>query len=545
MAQNLPGAPKFDLTAGVWRTGDGQLSYVGGFQGAISNIAGSLLKGNAISPTSVGLDILFDFTGKMVDHFTHKIGKERALAAQVTMTSYYVYQNARFQQLNHADKLFIEIGADQQKIAQMQELADELQEARKIILAREPGGFSLTSDRIALEQKLNDIKIQISDLQGNAEALTVELNALRGQSKAGLHQPFSAQLPWDGVFPTVTEEQEKQWLTQLTGDDSPDPRMQEALTARKVMERTMALQRLKKLPAINFAGVFTPPDSTNTNGLKNSIFEPLGGEVWRVSEMAPGANPTLQVDIPLFDKQRSTMDKILGLEQQKTESKIEKTRIDLAEELARSVGNIRNLSGQIGQVQEAYNSALQAWQLKAGRPDLYLPQQLVSERIQLDQWMGKIIELKARYLEEESNLKRMKLLQQDGSLVKDHAMTGDQAQISRRTFLTTSLAGLFALGFAKPLAAQYQPQVPVNTLDNTPAGMWSIMHGGGAPGSSANLSALENILMGDPNIQTRRDALKILLQEYKNDNGFFKTLQSLIMRSPYQDVFQELLSVWP
>jgi len=535
LSEQLPGARKFDLTAGVWNAGNGQLSYVGGFRGAFDDIASQVVKGNVINPTSAALDLIFAFSGKVIDHFDHKVAKEKALAAEVTMTAFYGLENARYQQVNRAKNKFIDLGAAEQGKARLASLKIDLEKAREEMLARESGGFTSTGDRLLLEEKIGDVTLQISELEREIQSMTVELNASIGQPRTELRKPVSVALPWTGNFTTVSDEQEKQWLTELTGDKSTDPRMQQALTARKVMERTMALQRLKKLPAINFAGVFTPPDPTDS--LKNSIFEPLGGETWRVSEMAPGANVTLGIDIPIYDKQRSTLDKILNVERDKTESKIEKAKLDIAEDLTRSVGNIRSLSEEINEAQQAYNVACKAWELKAGRPDIYLPHDLVDARLKMDQALGEVIKLKAQYFKEEAKLRQMGVLKPGESLVHDQSMVADQAQLSALPSQFRKLAFLLALG-AIPLAAQQGDQ-PTGSFGPDPANTWALTQGGGVL-NKGSLAQIEQTLITDPDIFTRFNALQHFLGEFQDNDEAVSSMETIILRSPYQDVVQEL-----
>ena len=69
LSEQLPGDKKFSLSAGVYRAGNGQVSYATGIQGALNNVAGAIFQGNAINPTQLGLDLLLSFTGKIMDAF--------------------------------------------------------------------------------------------------------------------------------------------------------------------------------------------------------------------------------------------------------------------------------------------------------------------------------------------------------------------------------------------------------------------------------------------------------------------------------------------
>ena len=61
--------------------------------------------------------------------------------------------------------------------------------------------------------------------------------------------------------------------------------------------------------------------------------------------------------------------------------------------------------------------------------------------------------------------------------------------------------------------------------------------------SGSNTGPLENmkqILMSDPNVVGRTEALQHFLTEYQNDKGFLPALKEIALRSPYPDVVWEL-----
>jgi len=547
LAEKLPGAKKFDLIASAYLDGNNHLSYVGGLRGALNNISGGLLQGNALtglSPTEIGLNVLLEATGRIVDHFSHIIDKKRALAKDVTMTAYYVYQGARYQQLYNAQVRLIDIGAVQQKIARLNELISYLEGQRETFNKGEEAGFITTSEKSVFEATLSHYRMQREKLTGDLQKWSDEfyplLHNLNGQPRTEFHRLVSADLPWAGNFPTVAEieDQEAHMFERLTSDNSPAPRMQEALSARKVMEKTMVLQRQKMLPTVNFEGIFTPP--APNGGVKNSIFEQAqgGGAVWRASEMAPGANPSLEVVIPIFNKQLSTLTQILAEEQQKTESRIAQTRVQLTTELGKAADIMRSSINNIREAEINYGSVLNEWKNRAGQPERYAPHQLVSQRAAIDESLMDIDAAKVEYFKAEAVLRQMQLLGQGESLVKDHAMIIKGK--SRREFLGDVREGLkwaILTGVAgDQLGAQQQAQAPAE------AGLGDqiALSQGVLPGSQADLLIVKG-LMGDPGKNIRRPAVRRFLESDQNAPGFMEVLEDEILTSGYQDVVQPLL----
>ena len=523
--ERLPKANQMSLTGDVWREGNGKLYYAGGLQGVLGDVVGGLTTGNAIA---AGLPIIFKLAGSIVDHLTHKIDKQVKLAAAITEIAMRHYQTVLNQQVKTTNDRLIDIGSDEQRAAQLKVLLADLNEARQEMIARESGGFSLKTDRYALESKINDVKAQILALQGSSQGAIVEINTFIGR-RADLHKPISADLPWIGNFPRITEAQEAEMSARLTSDDGPDPRLQEVIASRKAIGETARLQGLDKLPIVNLTSLYSTEDPNN------SLYDFVPGTVMRTSEEKQGANGGLHIEIPIFNQGTKIKGQIIALEVQETEVRIKQRKAELAEELARTIGNIRNLSGQIEEAQASYEIALGAWELKAGHRDLFLPHQFVTERLQMDLWFGKILDLKSQYFKQEAVLRQMGLMKQDESLVKkDQAMTSQRpvARFMAYTGLLTVL--MLPVTSTAQIEGQDQGNIPFSQY--SPSEAFALM----SEGRAGSTNAIVNTLISDPNINDRADALKVFFNEYQNNGAFIKSTEDIIMASPYQDVVQAI-----
>ena len=131
---------------------------------------------------------------------------------------------ARQYQVNEAQDLLIDIGASDEKIAQLKVLLGDLEHAKSVMDARESTGFSSPFEIGQIDQNIQDIKAELLGLQGKKENATVALNVLIGQSNTNLHHAISASLPWGKQFSMIDEQTENEMRARLTGTNSPNSR---------------------------------------------------------------------------------------------------------------------------------------------------------------------------------------------------------------------------------------------------------------------------------------------------------------------------------
>ncbi len=538
--EKLPKATRFSLNGGVYMK-DGKLYFSGGLEGMFNNmVGGSVQSGSAIS---AAVPVVYQLIGNVIDVVDGKVNKETKLAVIGTEITVHQMESDISHQVNEGQELLIDLGAVEQKIGQQKELLADLQHARLVMLERESAGFSLKVDRDKVEKDIQDVNAEILDLQGKKDNLTVALNHLIGQSSADLHRSLEASLPWGKEFTTIDEQTEGLMMATLTATNSPDPRMEGAIAMGRAVEMRISLQRLKRLPSLNMDSIYISGGASGSGSFYNLSSNEY---LQRTSQLAPGGNTVGQINLPIFNSTVNTIAKVMSLDKAKAELNISKTQADLSRELGLAVGKIRNLSGRIQDAQAAYRAAYSVWELKAKRPDIYLPYQLIGDRLEAVKRWEAMVDLKAQYLKAEANLREMKVLGRERS---DRNM---QMINSFSTAVYTSVAGISQenltpeaseLPLEKPL-----PQVLPGQEHALAAGTvtyayqnagadasaaWALMH-------NSPIEGLKDIMISDPNPMVRFNAMGHFLSEYQN-NAFLPALHETALRSPYPDVVWGLL----
>ena len=127
--------------------------------------------------------------------------------------------------VNKASQKFVEMAVAQQKMAQLQALLKDLQEAKKEMAKSETGAFTFTGDRQKFESQINDYTNQLTGLQGQVQNLTVELNQLAGHIITNFHEQFSASIPFSlnpDSFNKISQEEEMTMRAKLLVDGTVD-----------------------------------------------------------------------------------------------------------------------------------------------------------------------------------------------------------------------------------------------------------------------------------------------------------------------------------
>lgn len=542
-AEKLPKATRFSLTGGVWMQ-DGKLAFSGGIKGTIDNmVGGGVSSGNAIG---AAVPVVFQLAGNVIDVVSGKVQKETDLAVQMTQIAYHHMETEVYRQVNEGQNLLIEIGAAQQRIDQLKELLNDLQKARQVMQIREAGGFSLKIERDQIEKNIQETQAEIFSWQKKKEAWTVSLNALLGQSNANLHDQFSVSLPWDKQFSTIDEKTGNSMRATLIDEKSSNSKMKEALAAAKAVDMTIKLQGLDKLPGLNLAGLYI----TDGQGL-SPIYDLVPGSVMHSSAMKGGANSIMQLEIPLYDSVANTKEAILSLEKKKSDLHLEKTRSELIREFEQTTANIKHLSQQIQEASDSYHNAYHVWELKANRPDIYLPYQLVNDRMEAVKWQQQIIDLKAQYFKEEATLRKMGLqlaepkvsvpLVHDFQIAVSNAISGTLAYDQQWTTKPSTNATTTEFLQNEPADKVLTAGVVNYHIGEDAPNAWTLMRGENAGDSSGSLSTLKGIIMNDPNIFVRTEALRHFITEYQNNQQFLPALKDIVLHSSNPDVVWELL----
>ncbi len=525
--EGLPGALQFSLFGNVLDN-NGKLTFAGGASGALNGWAGTALTGNAIG---AGLPIVTQLVGNLIDHVDGRIKKEKGVAADNTKIAYYRWLTVLYQQTYEAQKLLIELGADQQALPKMEARERNLKLANEEMAARVKAGFNSTSESQALDREYRKAQEELLALKSDMQDKRIKLNVLTGEPITDLEKPVSADLPWTNNFPSISEAEANYMRANLIAKDSLNTQMQEDLVARKKMGETLELQGLERLPELDLTSIGS---SGNPGGSK---FDLLPGAQEHTSQLAEGFNNVLRLRIPIFNKPLKIARGNAVLDAQNADNNIKRTRLSLTAEFDMTVNHINNLSEEIQLAEKAYVDAYNAWNLKAGnKHKLFLDSQLVDDESRMNAAWEDLVHLKADYFKAKAYLEQLGLLKQGGSLAKDQSMISDKAQVSLpSSFFKLSLFLTLAV---MPLAAQQGDQ-PTGSFGFDPANTWALSRGG-AVLDHDSLTEIERILITDPNIFTRTNALQHFLGEFQDNNEAVSSMKRVILRSPYMDVVQEL-----
>ncbi|MEI7998743.1 MAG: TolC family protein [Candidatus Omnitrophota bacterium] len=440
-----------------------------------------------------------------------------------------------YHQVKESQDLLIDIGAAQKKIAQWRTLLYALEKTKEAMTARESGGFSYGMEKERIETSINNVKAEILSLQEKEKSWTVALNSHMGQSNTNLHKAIPAALSWEKPFVALGENTEEKFRETLIGEGSPNSRMKEASAADTAAEMTVRLQGLKKLPVVNLSGLYV---SGKDN--PNSIYDLLPGAVEHSSALTPGLNSIGQIEIPLWDSVANTQAKIMALEKEKAKLYVEQTKADLIQELEQTINRIKILSEQIEQAKEGYRGVYRSLESKAKRPDVYLPSQLIQERFEMEKWQQKLVDLKAQYLKEESALRAMGLLGEEKAPTLAGIVENSQAStVAGQVSQTNTHQGTFNQQVGP------QGELMVGTVNyhigGDVTGAWALMHNDSSGSNTGSLEIMKQMLINDPNVFVRTDALHHFLAEYQDNNEFILTLKYVLLHSTHSDVIYELL----
>ena len=513
LAEKYPNSKSLSLDFNVYTSG-GKTYYGGGIAGQLPNLAVELSTGNAYGAAA---PVVYSYFLKIANIVTHQKAKQIEFAKIQTELALLGYQTAVFEQVHQAKNAGIDLGAQEQNIALLEQLISDLEMARRAIADRMNVGISTEEQLRAFDDTIAEARAAESTAKENSGKYAVKLNTLTGQKD--LHDQVAVALPWEAEFPTISPEQENDWINKLV---DANPQIQQAKAEIAAVKQKIKLQKPKGWDA-NAGGVYT------TDAINDSMTEPAfgGGEEYRASLMNPGENAANGITVPLFNGPKKIDDRIIAEELQKKQAELNLRISTLKGELATSVSALRDLSKQIQEADAAYQNALQWWELKARfTGTIYSPQDLVKEREAVNQWAMKKIDLEKQYFQEQENLKKLGVLPTDESLVKDKAMMSDKAQpAGLKSFRGLIWGVVAAVAFSlMPLNAQQGLSDPTREFN-----AWS---------SRAELNGNAGPL-NDPNPINRMQALDFI-EKYQDNKDFIDQLEKIIMNAP-PDVKQELL----
>jgi len=540
-AEGLPTALRFDWK-GQLMYKEGKFYESGGFSGMFGDaIKGGFQTGNAISPLG---EMVWDLAGNLVDLVDGKIGKEVQIAKQETaVTTHHMHADVAHQGKLSQD-LLVNLGAMTQEIAGRQAFLNYLEHLRSGMNDRVAAGYSLDTDEgFGLAKLVHDTRMELSELQNTRDNLTVELNIMMGTPLDHLHQAVPVSVPWGKTFGTIDQQTEDSYRNALIGAHSPSPRMQEALATEVAVGLNLKLEGLKTLPTLYSSNIYLQ------NGAGSTSFYNLSDNeyVQRTSELQKWANNALALDVPVFDQGAKINMKIMALEKEKSRLNVQKAQADLSEELAETIDNINDLSAQIKETQSAYGNMYRLF-IEARQSGSNASYQLAPKLDAVLKCQQTLIDLKARYFQQESTLREMGLIGQESSSQEK------SAELQVMEALPQAVASAVGSGVAQVPGSAFSLPVPSSAsirqaFDQQPAptdslaagtvndqlpsdvSAWVLM-------SQDPLGALKKILIEDQNIFVRADALQYFKTQYPDDQ---EALKDIVRQSPFADVVQPLL----
>ena len=546
-AQRYTRASKFNLSLGV-SVKDNKLTFSGGLGGIFQGIS-AIKSGNL---AGAALPEVYNLSGELINKLSGKEVKQEALASTMTGIAQYHMQAAVADQVHAGTVLLIDMGLAQNNIDRLKVLLSGLQKASAVAEARASQDNYVTSDKIALEQKIADIKGKIAGLELKLKEKINELSFMLGAPATGV----LPDLLWEGSFSGISDAEVSVLSEKLQGVQSQNYRIQEAKFVLLAMEQTIKLQKDKLFPAVELQGLYLPE--------RGASFE-----------------------IPIADKRTGILRGIEELQRQKVALNLKNIRADEDQKLTRAELQVNQLSLQIKQEEINKKNAYRALNIKLQRPDLYRADQMIAELEAVDVIEARLLDLKAGYFKAEANLQVLQVMAYNETHVQ---ASTTRTSVQQRTVQAVQLAvdpnghgpsdpHLAYVNVLEPTSPESATQNPVN--DMTPVSvtyavsgsgqnavtsqgssslgmpgaasnyavasssynssvMWVLMAGAQNPGQD-EFDRMLDILTQDPNVMTRTQTLDFLLNERQNNPKFLAVAEKIVLKSPYQDVVQKLL----
>ena len=505
--EGLPRAKQISLTGDILTRKNGTPVFAFGIKGVFNGLSWGFSKGNALG---IGSSVL-QAAGAIVDLVGNKKGKERKEAIEETANAFYSYQTELFEKVNRANNLLIDIGAAEQRMAQLEKLRNDLENAHQEILNREKSGVSLFDEEAKINAQMWKVNDEISNLEIATENFTTDLNKMKSQTTVSLQDSVSVNLSWTKGFSTIPADTLKNWQEKLTADTSKNSQMQEAITALNISRMASRLQGFNKLPQLNATTI-----SMTNPGLQD--YDPLSGTLVNKNGLTQGVNGVGQLEIPLFNQKNKINGKIAALQIQENSIKLQNIKMELAANLTETAYEIKNLSEKsIPQAERNFQNSYQAWSNKANDRDFYLTKDYVDERKAVYVAFDQVIKYKAQYMKAVARLWQLQLLDQ-GAALQDQAMMSDLKK----------MAGILAV-FIIPLFAWSQNDQEGPFRHNPSLGMGLM-----------SSSSLKPTLISDPNILRRMQALDVFLKDYQSGPQAVKTDIEIVENSHYPEVIAEI-----
>lgn len=563
IAEELPNSTRLSLKAGVIMDNEGKLSLGGGLNGVIQGIAGGIESGNAIG---AALPIVFQLSGEIIDVLSGKKVKEQELAQKMTTIAKYHMEETITQRIHAATQRLIDIGKAQQHARHLENLLQDLEKAQAIINERYKQGFASIDQVNALRQTIEETRLTLLDWQRLAQKHTVQLNHELGWINEHVEDAIAPQLAWDGEFTTPSSGTENQWFQTLLSTETDNYSLKKAYASLEAVQQTIRLQKLDKLPSINLNSLYI------TDGDEfNPMYDLVSGSVLKSGAMAEGYNGALHFNFDVIDTAKDAKTAIVALEKEKAVLHVKQTKATISRDLTATLNQLKDLSRQIVVARKAYQRAHSAWQQKLKRPDLYNASQLINDRQQAASSLARLTDLKAQFFKAESHLRRLQVLPQDGSLVEAATATDSRTASGTHSATTPESLKIKTPQNSVPLGQFLQvphrypgfnasPSLadkdnPLNLISvgninytatssvaqNNEIKTWSLMHKGAPQAKASQIQAVYNILTKDPNLLKRSQSFQYLMEELQNNPQFLKTIEDIILHTPYPDVAQKLL----
>ncbi len=504
-----------------------QIKWNAGISGMFANsLQGGLQSGNAINAAS---SLVFNSFVSLRDILDGRAHQEKQLAIKETEKAGHHKEAVLNSAVDTAQDLLINIGATQEKTAQLTQTLNELNKARSILEARANSALSTAMDVEKFDEEIKNLEIQISALRLQEQQWTIALNFMTGQSNTNLDHPVIPSLPWSQAIKTIDDETMKQWMQALSSTNSPNPEMREARIAYEAAVRSLKLQKLEDLPTLDTTSVGVSSGSVSGSAGELSPKE----SSLRTSVLEPGLNSHPIIGIDLFDSAKKRKKEILDLQIKQAAAAYQRKESELKAELQKTAAVFRSLSEQEQAALKAAQNAYEIWTLKDRNPSIFLAPDTAQDRLVLNNLMVKIIDLEAQALRAQADLERMGFgdhangLQTSFSIaVSDSVSTGVALGGQPLTMPVVVSSPTAQEGMAGAGAVYYQVgqgQLPT---------AFALMHHDLTETNAGVIGGLKNTLINDLNPIVRANALDQLLSHYQNDADFFPVLENTVLHSP-------------
>jgi len=497
------------------------VSGFGGVSGMVNGISGGLTSGYLNFVGSIFGQLL----GDAVDTFDGKIGKEVARNHAWKLSSDYTLQAAHAEIFHVTDVLYDRLAVVQQDIASSKALMDVLKEEQREIQVAESDKLIVHTDTLKFNGEIIDLQDHVTKIKNEEQSLIDQLNNLRGQKIIGGPR-IVAELPLTGVFAKVTDEQKDQWLKDLIGPNSKNPRLQKARADLDAVKADMKVAGLKKLPSLN-VGTLIPNAS-----IASLPFDPFPGAIDRTTNLT-GPGGFLQAGFDIKNQRVSKEIKDFAYQKDEAEKEIVNIERNLEEELSRTINQINADSQGIQGAEEGYKNDYQLWEIPASQRGVFVPYQYDAQRQKLTTDSRNANDLKKDYWEAQENLEKMGVHETVVKLVPNPT---DKAQVVRSSLFRNFMFGivsLIALAVGKPLLAQDAttgPTAPETLshqiiINNDPQGMLNDSNSEhrkqalDALEKSQGINALETIALSSPSAE-RHELLRFILDSEPPDLPF-------------------------